>query len=376
MARRIILVLGLAAILLGALGCARSRQARVVAARDFSPPPEVVTTTVARQELWRSTLRAIGTMAAVQGVTVSVDLPGVVARIGFESGTAVREGDVLVELDTRQERARLAAAEADRVRAGRIVERMRAVWNQGVISQIDYDRATAEQRQAVAKVGEIRATIDRKTIRAPFTGILGIREVNLGQYLPPGAAVVSLQALDPIYLNFSVPQQEAEDVRIGLPVRISVTAAGVAGTRTEGRITAIDSVIDPATLNVRVQASFANPGRELRPGMFVQAEVKLDDARATVALPRSAISYAPDGNSVFVVATLDRRDGTTYRGVRQQFVELGEARGDQIAVLSGVDPGDEVVTSGVVDLRDGSAVVVVANTVEPGNDPAPSPEDS
>jgi len=375
MARRTILVLGSAAILLGALGCARYRKEPVAAEGDLSPRPEVVTTMVAREEQWHSTLRAIGTVAAVQGVIVSADAPGVVARIGFESGVAVRKGDVLVELDARQERAQLAAAQADRVLVSRIVERARTMWNEGLISKNDFDRATAEQARAVARVGEARAAIERKRILAPFDGTLGIRQVNLGQYLPQGAAVVSLQALDPIHVNFNVPQRGAGDLRTGLPVSISLTEPGAAGTRIDGRVTAIDSFVSPATLSVRVQASFANPGRALSPGMLVKTEVSLDAERAAVALPRSAINYAQDGDSVFVVATLRRRDGTSYRGVRQKFVEVGEARGDHVAVLSGVEPGDEVVTSAGLGLRNGTAVVV-GNTLEPASDRGPLPRGS
>lgn len=375
MARRTILVLGSAAILLGALGCARYRKEPVAAEGDLSPRPEVVTTMVAREEQWHSTLRAIGTVAAVQGVIVSADAPGVVARIGFESGVAVRKGDVLVELDARQERAQLAAAQADRVLVSRIVERARTMWNEGVISKSDFDHATAEQARAVARVGEARAAIERKRILAPFDGTLGIRQVNLGQYLPQGAAVVSLQALDPIHVNFNVPQRVAGDLRTGLPVSISLTEPGAAGTRIDGRVTAIDSFVSPATLSVRVQASFANPGRAMSPGMLVKTEVSLDAERAAVALPRSAINYAQDGDSVFVVATLRRRDGTSYRGVRQKFVEVGEARGDHVAVLSGVEPGDEVVTSAGLGLRNGTAVVV-DNTLEPASDRGPLPRGS
>jgi len=376
MAKRMTLMLALVAVLLFALGFAKLHQTRAEAAKEFSPPPEAVTTTVAQQEQWLSTLSAIGTMAPVQGVMIGADLPGTVARIAFESGSAVRQGDVLVELDTRQERAQLAAAEADRVLAGRIVKRMQAMWDQGVISRTDYDRAIAEDEQSTAKVGEIRAAIERKTICAPFSGILGIRQVNLGQYLSAGTAVVPLQALDPIYVNFSVPQQQAAAVQIGLPVHITSGATATsAGAGFEGRVTAVDSIVDAQTRNLSVQATFANPERHLRPGMFVQAEVNLDASSAAIALPRSAISYAPYGDSIYVVEELRDAKGQTYRGVQQRFVKLGEARGDQIAVLAGVEPGDEVVTSGVFKLRNGAAVLV-DNTVQPGNDPAPAPENS
>jgi membrane fusion protein (multidrug efflux system) len=222
-------------------------------------------------------------------------------------------------------------------------------------------------------VGEIRATIARKTIRAPFSGILGIRQVNLGQYLAGGDAIVSLQSLDPIYVNFGVPQQDTAHVRVGRRVR--VTAGNVSGVALAGRVTAIDSIVDETTRNVQVQATLANPRGLLRPGMFVQAEVVLGESRAVVALPASAISYAPYGDSVFVVTEMKDPQGTSYRGVRQQFVKLGSARGDQIAVVSGLNPGDEVVTSGVFKLRNGAAVLV-NNKLRPGNNPAPTPEDS
>jgi membrane fusion protein, multidrug efflux system len=377
MAKRMILMLSLMSILLFALGFVKLHQTRASEEAKPAPPPEAVTTAVARQEQWLSTLSAIGTVTAVQGVIVSADLPGTVDRIAFESGRAVRAGDVLVELDTRQERAQLAAAEADRVLAHRIVKRMQAMWDQDVISRTDYDRAIAEDEQAIARVGEIRATIERKTIRAPFSGILGIRQVNLGQYLSAGSPVVPLQALDPIFVNFAVPQQEAAGIRVGLPVRVRTDAANDAsgGAGFEGRVTAIDSIIDPATRNFVVQASFDNSERALRPGMFVQTEVDLGASRAAIALPQSAISYAPYGDSVYVVAELRDERGQTYRGVRQQFVKLGPARGDQIAVLSGIDAGEEVVTSGVFKLRNGVAVLV-DNSVQPGNDPSPAPENS
>ncbi len=369
MAKRMTLMLALVAVALTGLGFAKFRQTRAADAVEFAPPPEAVTTAVAQQEQWLTTLSAIGTVAAAQGVTVSADLPGTVDRIAFESGAAVRQGDVLVALDTRQERAQLDAALADRKLAGLIVSRMEAMLEKGVISRTDYDRAVAEDEQTAARVGEIRATIERKTIRAPFAGILGIRQVNLGQYLSAGSPVVALQSLDPIYVNFGVPQQDAGEMRAGLPVRLP------AGAGLEGRVTALDSVIDQATRNVSVQATFANPDGALRPGMFVSAQVNLDASRAAVALPRSAISYAPYGDSIFVVTELSDAKGQTYRGVRQQFVKLGEARGDQVAVLSGVDPGDEVVTSGVFKLRNGAAVLV-DNEIQPANDPAPAPENS
>jgi len=375
MAKRMILMLAVTALFVAGLGFVKFKQFQAAAgqAAAFQPPPEAVTTVVAQLESWPSTLNAIGTTAAVQGVTVSADLPGIVDRITFESGRFVREGEVLVHLDTRQEQAQLTAAEAQRDLAQLNFERMQGLVKDGAISRADYDLAAAEQKQTAARVGEIRATIERKTIRAPFSGILGIRQVNLGQYLSGGDAVVPLQSLHPIYVNFGVPQQDAGRMRPGRNVRI--TADSLSGVEFTGRITAIDSVVNEATRNVQVQATVPNPDGKLRPGMFVQTAVILGAERPVVALPASAISYAPFGDSVFIVTDMKGPNGETYRGVRQEFVKLGGARGDQIAVVSGVKPGEEVVTSGVFKLRNGAAVMV-NNKVQPANNPAPKLADS
>ena len=375
MAKRMILMLTVAAVVIGILGFVKFQQFQVAAgqAASFQPPPEAVTTVVATQEPWPATLGVIGTTAAVQGVTVSADLPGIVDRIAFDSGRSVRAGEVLVQLDTRQEQAQLTAAEAQRDLARLNFERMQGLIKDGAISRAEYDLAAAEQKQTEARVGEIRAMIDRKIIRAPFSGVLGIRQVNLGQYLSAGDAVVPLQSLHPIYVNFGVPQQEAGQMRPGRSVHI--TSDNMAGVEFIGRITALDSVVNEATRNVQVQATVPNADGKLRPGMFVQTSVILGASRPVVALPASAISYAPFGDSVFIVSDVKGPDGKTYRGVRQEFVKLGGGRGDQIAVVSGVKPGDEVVTSGVFKLRNGAAVVV-NNKIQPSNNPAPKLGDS
>jgi membrane fusion protein (multidrug efflux system) len=375
MAKRMILMLTLMAAFIAAIGFIKFRQIQTAIAEGaaFQPPPDAVTTIVAQREDWPATLTSIGTMAAVQGVTVSTDLPGTVDRIAFESGRAARAGEVLVELDTRQEHSQLAAVEAQRDLARLNFERMKDLLQQRVIAQSEYDRAMSEQKQTDARLGEIHTTIARKTIRAPFSGRLGIRQVNRGQYLAAGDPVVVLQSLTPIYVNFGVPQQEAGQIRVGGQVRI--TAEELTGVDFTGRVTAIDSIVDQATRNVQVQATLANPEGKLRPGMFVQTELNLGASRSVIALPAPAISYAPFGDSVFVVGDLKDPNGKTYRGVRQQFVKLGGSRGDQVAVVSGVNPGDEVVTSGVFKLRNGAAVVV-NNKVKPANNPKPKPEDS
>ncbi len=375
MRRRMVVAILVMVTFIAAVGFVKFRQVQAAIAQQsaFQPPPVAVTTLVAAQESWPAALSAIGTVEAVNGVIVSADLPGIVDKIAFESGESMRAGAVLVELDTRQEQAQLAAMEARFELARLSLDRIGGLLEKGVRSQAEFDAATAEFDQAQASVGEIHAIIERKTIRAPFAGVLGIRRVNVGQYLTAGDAVVPLQSLDPIYVNFSVPQQQLSEVRAGGDVRVAIE--GLPGADFKGSITAIDSVVDPSTRNVQVQATFDNRAGSLQPGMFVTVQVILADSQSAVALPASAINYAPYGDSVFIVEELQGPDGGAYRGVRQQFVKRGGARGDQVAIVSGVEPGEEIVTSGVFKLRNGAAVQV-NNEIQPGNDPAPAPEDN
>ena len=375
MLKRMIAMLAATIAIVAALGFVKVKQIQSAIAQGaaFQPPPEAVTTIVATREEWPSTLTAIGTVAAVRGVTVSADLPGVVDRIAFDSGQAAHEGDLLALLDTRQERAQLAAAEAQRDLSRVNFDRIQGLLDERVVSRAEFDQATANERQARARVGEISAAIERKTIRAPFSGVLGIRHVNLGQYLSAGDGLVTLQSLNPIYVNFGVPQQAMAEARAGRLVRVMTDDR--TGLVIEGRITAIDSVVDESTRNVQAQATVTNATGTLHPGMFVQTEVVVGASAPVISLPASAISYAPYGNSVFVVSDLKDQSGKVYRGVRQQFVKVGAARGDQIAIVSGVKAGEEVVSSGVFKLRNGAAVLV-NNKVRPGNNPAPKPENS
>src|SRR5438067_11261319 len=273
MAKRMRLMLAVVITLLAGLGFVKYRQIQAAVAQNGNsqPPPEPVTTIVAQRENWPSTLDIIGTAEAIQGVTVSADLPGTVARINFESGKAVHTGDVLVELDTRQERAQLAAAEAQRDLAGINFGRTQELVKQGVMARTEYDNMSAQQKATEAQVGEIRATIERKTVRAPFSGILGIRQINLGQYLAAGQAIVSLQSLNPIYVNFGVPQQTSSQVGV-IGRRIRVTTDNLPGVQFVGQVSAVDSVVNESTRNVQIQATLANPNGKLRPGMFVQVE--------------------------------------------------------------------------------------------------------
>lgn len=375
MAKRMILMLAVLLAIVGGLGFAKYKQveAAIKMGASFQLPPTAVTTVIAKRETWPSTLSVIGSAAAIQGVTVSADLPGTIDKIHFESGQWVHEGDIMVELDTRQERAQLASLEAQRDLAKVNFDRAQQLVKSGVIARQEYDNADAQQKATEAQVGDVKAAIARKTIRAPFSGILGIRQVSLGQYLAAGQAIVSLQSLNPIYVNFGVPQQDTGKVIPGHVMR--VTNNDLPGMAFTGRIIALDSVINEQTRNIQVQAVVTNKDNKLRPGMFLQVELPMGQPRQVVPLPASAINYAPYGDSVFVITDMKDPKGNSYRGVRQQVVKIDGSRGDQVAVISGLNPGDEVVSSGVFRLRNG-APVLVNNDVKPSNSTAPKPADS
>jgi membrane fusion protein (multidrug efflux system) len=364
------------AALVGGLGFLKYRQVEsaIAAGASFQIPATSVTTVIAKRETWPATLSVIGTAAAIQGVTVSADLPGTVDKIHFESGQWVSEGDILVELDTRQEKAQLANAEAQRDLARVQYGRSEQLSKAGVISKSEYDNAAAQQKATEAQVNDVKAAIARKTIHAPFSGVLGIRQISLGQYLAAGQAIVSLQSVNPIYVNFGVPQQDTQKMKIGRGLH--VTSTDLPGEAFSGKITALDSVINEQTRNIQIQATLQNQGGKLRPGMYVQVELPLGQPRDVIPLPASAINYAPYGDSVYVVTDIkDEKTGKTYRGVRQQIVKIEGSRGDQVAITSGLNNGDEVVSAGVFRLRNASPVEI-NNTVQPSNSPKPNPEES
>jgi membrane fusion protein (multidrug efflux system) len=368
-------MLAVVVVVVAALGFVKFQQiqAAIAQGKSFKMPPEAVTTIVAKPQTWVATVNAVGSVEPVQGVTLSADQPGVVAAVEFASGAHVKAGQVLLALDTRQERAQLASVEAQANLARTALARSKKIFEQQLISQAEYDQADAVSKQADAAVNEVKASIDRKTIRAPFSGVTGIRMVNVGQYVHSGDAMVPLQSEDPIYVNFSIPQQQVNAIRVGASVRAAADSGEAAIA--VGHITAVDPVVDEATRNVKVQATFTNTRGRLRAGSYVTVSVTTGSKAPLVAVPVSAISYAPYGNSVFIVEKMKGPDGKEYLGVRQQFVKTGATQGDQVAVISGVKPGEEVVSSGVFKLRP-SAAVVVNNKVQPGNNPAPKPEDN
>jgi membrane fusion protein (multidrug efflux system) len=308
-------------------------------------------------------------------VLVSTDLAGIVSQIAFESGRELKKGDLLVKLDTQQEQSQLHSAQARRELATISLQRQKDLFAKKAVAQSDFDAAQSEFRQADAAVEEAQAMIDRKTLTDPFDGLAGIRQVDIGQYLNVGAPIAPLQSLDPIYVEFSIPQQNFSQITQGKKVR--VRADGVDAQEFDGEITAIDSKVDESTRNVTIQATVKNPAHKLRPGMYVNVDVLLPEQPGVVALPATSINYAPYGDSVFIVkdAAQPGADGKIGKEVVQQFVKLGASRGDQVSILTGVKAGDEVVTSGVFKLRS-HAAVMINNSVQPDNEENPNPPDT
>ncbi len=365
-------ILGLA-VVVGTLAAVKALQIRAMIAQaaNMAPPPETVTTAAVRAESWETTLSAVGSLSAVQGVTVSAELPGKVVEIAFEPGAKAGKGDLLVRQDTTSEEAQLPGAVSQANLARSVLARDAEMLADKIISQAAYDVAVANADQAAAQVDTIRATIEKKTIRAPFGGRLGIRLVNLGQILREGDPIVTLQSLDPIFVDFTLPQQELSRLQSGLPVRL--TCDCLPGKEIVGRITAVSPLVDPDTRNVKLQATVANRAETLRPGMFVNVSVGLPVRRKVLAIPATAVLYAPYGDSVFVV--VDGKNGKEGKTVRQQFVRLGEKRGDYVAVAEGLTEGETVVSTGVFKLRNGQ-VVVVDNRLAPPFAKVPTPENN
>jgi membrane fusion protein, multidrug efflux system len=345
-------------------------RAMISQGKKFVPPAETVTTAVVTADSWGADLTAVGTLSAVQGVTVAAELPGKVVKIAFESGAAVKKGGLLVSQDISSEEAQLPGLLAQVKLARTELERARKMVAEKIVSQADYDKAVATHDQALSQAANVRATINKKTIRAPFNGRIGIRQVNLGQILKEGEAIVTLQNLNPIYVDFSLPQQQLAQVRSGQSVRI--TSDALAGETMEGRINAITPLVDADTRNVKVQATVTNRGEKLRPGMFVNVAVGLPERRKVQVIPATAVLYAPYGDSVFIVEDSKDRKGKL---LRQQFVRLGEKRGDFVAVTSGLKGGETIVSTGVFKLRNGQAVVI-DNKLAPAFSASPKPENN
>jgi membrane fusion protein (multidrug efflux system) len=336
-------------------------------------PVEAVTTALATQQTWNPVLASVGSITAENGVTISAEVAGTVAKIEFESGAKVAAGALLAQLDVRVEEAQLKSAEARAELARLNAERVRELRRQTTVAQADLDAAEAQFKGATADAEALRAAIEKKTFRAPFDGRLGIRQVSVGQFVNNGNPIVTLEALAPLYVDFSLPQQNTTDLAVGQEVR--VTTDGAADTTFAGLISAIDPRVDPNSRNLRVRATLTRPDGKLRPGMFANVDVVLPSRAPVIVIPSSAVLYAPYGDSVFIVETRKNAQGVATKVVRQAFVRLGIARGDFVAVISGVKAGDEIVSTGAFKLRNDAPVNVQNGIVPPGS-LNPQPENS
>jgi len=329
-------------------------------------PPTTVSSVEVKQEDWPPIFSSIGTVSAVQGATVSAELAGTVAEIKFENGGLAKKGDVLMRLDASSEEAQMKSSEADLDLARSDLARARDLAGRNVVSKAELDAAESKFKQKEGVVNNMRSMIAKKEVLAPFDGQLGIRQVNVGQMITAGQQVVSLQALDPLYVDFALPQQDLPKLSPGLDVRIHTDV--VTGRDFPGKLTALNSAVDPVTRNVTLQATIANKDHALRPGMFAKIDVLLPDKQKTLVVPGTAVSYAPYGDSVFVIEKKkDEKTGKESQVLRQQFVRIGEARGDFVSITKGLEDGQQIVSTGVFKLRNGMVVVI-------NNDLAPKPQ--
>jgi membrane fusion protein, multidrug efflux system len=374
MMRKIIAAVALVLLVAGALVGIKALQIKTLAAaaKSFAPPPEAVAVATVHQEQWQGTLTAIGSITAVQGVTITPEIAGIVAEISFESGAVVAKGDLMVRLDTSSEEAQLRAIEAQLDLARLNLEREKSLRKQNMVSQADLDTADATMKQTQANADTIRATIAKKTIRAPFAGRLGIRQVNLGQFVDVGKPIVWLQTVNPVYADFALPQQEMAQLTNGLPARLQIDA--YPDRPFKGVLTAVNPGLDQVTRSVGLRATFENPDQLLRPGMFVRVELLLPEHQDVLVVPATSVQRAPSGDSVYVVEA-DGAEGKGGLKVRQQLVKLGQERGDFISIQTGLNKGDRVVSAGQFKLRAGMAVVE-ENSVVPKAAEAPRPSDS
>lgn len=371
MTKRILGMIAAILVVVGAIAFWKYYTIRTTIAKMTAqkPQPTAVSSIKAPEEVWQDRRRAVGSLAAVQGVMVSNELPGTVQKITFESGGQVKQGDLLVQLDVSAEAAELRGLEAQTLLARINDKRAQELRRNNTNSQGDLDAAQAQYQQTLAAADTLKATIAKKTITAPFAGRLGLRQVNLGQYLAVGTAIVTLQALDPIYVNFALPQQDVVDLTEGQKVQVRIDA--YPDQTFEGAISAISPKVDDASRNLQVQATLGNANARLKPGMFGSVDVLLPRQGKVITLPQAAIVYNPYGDAVYVVEKAKDAAGADGLVARQRFVQLGETRGDQVAVLKGVKIGDEVVTSGQLKLRNGAAVEI-NNSITPENNPAPT----
>ena len=389
MTKRMLIMIGAVVLLVILLGGLYALHIMKLIASIPKPTPQTVTATKVSSEDWQPALAAVGSVTPVRGVDVTTEIAGLVREIHFKSGQDVRQGDVLVELNADSDKAQLASLEAAADLSATVLKRDKAQFDAQAIAQAQVDADSADLKSKRALADQQKAIIDKKTIRAPFSGKLGITTVNPGQYVNPGDKIVTLQTIDPIYVDFNLPQKSIGALEVGQLV--NVTTDGFAGVTFPGKITAISPKVDTTTRNVVVEATFSNPKRQLLPGMFANASVQVGDKKHYLTLPQTAITYNPYGSTVFVVMTADeaaaaaraKSNGASAPAaaasgnglvVQQAFITTGETRGDQVAILSGLKEGQQVVTSGQVKLKNGTPIVI-DNSVVPANSPNPTPQE-
>jgi membrane fusion protein (multidrug efflux system) len=374
--KKIVIAIVVVIAVVAALAGTKVLQFKKMTSQPWVTPPETISSAVAHGEKWQDTFSAVGSITAVQGVMLTPEIAGTVSEIAFESGAVVNKGDLLVRFDTGTEEAQLKALKAQLEWARVSVERARKLRTDSTVSQSELDQAEASWQQAKANADAVQAAIDKKTIRAPFAGKLGIRQINLGEYVDAGKPIVSLQSLAPVYADFSLPQQTLADIKIGMTVRVTMDT--YTNKQFEGKLTAINPNLDESTRSVRLQATLDNPDQLLRPGMFARIELVLPSEKDVLVIPATSILSAPYGDSVYVIEKgTNAPVGTNGPGlvVKQQFVRTGRSRGDFISVQSGLNPGDRVVSSGLFKLRNGAAVTE-NNEIAPKPSEKPKPSDT
>jgi membrane fusion protein (multidrug efflux system) len=373
-ARAVIMaIMGVIAVVL-VLGFIKYLQIAKLMSMKMTMPPTTVSSAVAKEEDWAPTLSSVGSISPIQGALVSAELAGVVGQIGFDNGAVAKKGDLLVQLDASAEEAQMHSSEADLDLARADLDRARDLASRKVVSKAELDSAEAKFKQKSASVDQMRSMITKKTVRAPFDGQLGIRQVNIGQTVNPGQAVVALQSLDPVFADFALPQQYLAQLSPGLEVHVTTDA--VPDHVFTGKLTAVNSMVDVTTRNVTLQATLKNPDHVLRPGMFAKIEVVLPQKDRSLVIPGTAISYAPYGDSVFIIEKkADPKTGEESQIIRQQFVRIGESRGDLVSIKAGLKAGETIVGAGVFKLRNGMTVTI-NNDLAPELQEKPQPPDT
>ncbi|OHX16653.1 efflux transporter periplasmic adaptor subunit [Chromobacterium amazonense] len=367
MTKRMLIMLGGVALLIVVLGVGFFLHIQKLIASSPKPGPQTVSTTVAKTAEWQPQLSSVGTLTAVHGVDISSEVAGQVRSLHFKSGQDVKAGDVLVQLNADSDQAQLRSLQAAAELAATTLKRDRAQLAIEGVSQAQVDADMADLKSKTALVAQQAALVAKKTIRAPFSGRLGITTVNPGQYLNPGDKIVTLQTIDPVYVDFNLPQRQIGKVRVGQPVKVKSDAFG--DEVFHGKINAINPKIDPATRNVQIEATIANPKHKLLPGMFANTTIEVGSKQKHLTLPQTAITYNPYGSTVFIV-----KQGKNGLEAQQAFVTTGDTRGDQVAITAGLKEGQEVVTSGQLKLKTGTPVTV-NNSVQPANSPNPTPQE-